>query len=444
MDQFTTTSKLKHIEHLVAHLRVPLYRNGYLLMLNAVATSGLGVAYWMLAARFYSAEVIGLNSALLAALTLLSGIGQLSLNGALVRFVPVAGQKTPALVGYTYLLCALFAAVLSLLFGLLAGVWSPTLRFLSEQPLFLSLFVGLSVAWCIFALQDSVLTGLRQTHWIVVENVTFAVLKIVLLLIFATVSPQFGILASWAVPVILTLTPLNLLIARHLIPRHMSATAGQEAQVTVAQTARYVAGNYPAWLFYLASTTLLPIMVADQLGTRANAFFYLPWTIATSLYLVALNMMVSLTVEAAADQTRLTLYCYRALVQSLRLVVPLVVTLLLGAPYILLVFGLEYARESTGLLQILALAAIPNTLIALYIAYARVLNQWWAVISVQGVVCILALGLSFTLLRFGIIGVGIAWLTAQTVVAAFVSLSQLYSALRAGRALHILTYRQVD
>lgn len=51
--------------------------------------------YWVLAARFYSAEMVGLSSAALSAMLLLSGISQLSLNSVLVRFVPQALQRVP-------------------------------------------------------------------------------------------------------------------------------------------------------------------------------------------------------------------------------------------------------------------------------------------------------------------------------------------------------------
>src|SRR5437016_588970 len=48
---------------LVAHLRLPLFRNGYALLFGSAATSGLGLLYWVFAARFYPAELVGINSA---------------------------------------------------------------------------------------------------------------------------------------------------------------------------------------------------------------------------------------------------------------------------------------------------------------------------------------------------------------------------------------------
>ena len=41
---------------LITHLRTPLYRNGYALVLSSATTSVLGVAYWILAARTYTPD----------------------------------------------------------------------------------------------------------------------------------------------------------------------------------------------------------------------------------------------------------------------------------------------------------------------------------------------------------------------------------------------------
>ena len=40
-----------HAERLLAHVRLPIYRNAYALVLSSATTSGLGVVYWTLAAR---------------------------------------------------------------------------------------------------------------------------------------------------------------------------------------------------------------------------------------------------------------------------------------------------------------------------------------------------------------------------------------------------------
>jgi len=403
---------------LSAHVRAPLFRNGYALLFSGAVTSGLGLLYWALAARLYPAEIVGLNSALLSAMLLLSGMGQLSLNNVLVRFVPVAGKQTQRLLVYAYTASAVAAIVFSIVFVLGIEIWSPSLRFLQESPLWQWAFGIAILSWCIFSLQDSVLTGLRQTVWVPVENTVFAVLKIVLLVLFAHSLTRVGIFGSWTVPVVLSLVPVNVLIFRRLLPKRAAATEDETVAPQVSQILRYVGGNYIGTLFFLVYTNLLPIIVANGAGAEATAYFYLPWTISSGLQLIAINLATSMTVEAALDQQALGSYCRRALNQALRLLVPLVIVIFLGAPWFLQIFGAKYAAEGTALLRWLSLAAIPNVVVVLALGLARVQNRAALIAGIQGAICLMALILTEALLpEFGITGVGLAWMISQTVAA---------------------------
>jgi LysM repeat protein len=102
--------------------------------------------------------------------------------------------------------------------------------------------------------------------------------------------------------------------------------------------------------------------------------------------------------------------------------------MLLGAPYLLQLFGRAYADEGAGLLRLLALGALPNLVNMLYLSVARVRNRVGVIVTVQAALCTLALALSYPLLHwYGIMGVGIAWLSSQTLVAAGITLARLRS-----------------
>src|SRR3954454_15625115 len=213
MAKTTATLKILSVQRLVAHARTPLFRNGYALMLSAAATSGLGVVYWMLATRYYSADVVGLNSAVISAMLLVAGVAQLSLVSVITRFLPRAGRATGRLVGAAYALTLSVAALAGLLFVLGVRLWSPALAFLGASPLFALWFVLATMAWCIFTLQDSVLAGMKQAVWVPIENTIFAVAKIALLL-FAWPAARYGIFASWTLPGAAVLLPITYLIFR--------------------------------------------------------------------------------------------------------------------------------------------------------------------------------------------------------------------------------------
>ncbi|MEZ4863305.1 MAG: hypothetical protein R3C14_18455 [Caldilineaceae bacterium] len=421
------------VTQLLAHIQLPLYRNGYALLLSGILSSGLGMLYWLLAARLYSAAIVGLNSAVISAMMLLAGLAQLSLNGALVRFLPRAGQKTRPLVGYAYLVSIGLTVLMGLLFGLGYQRWAPSLNDFFDTPAIFPFFIASIAVWCIFALQDSVLTGLRQAPWVPLENMVVALLRILLLLLFAHLSPQIGIFIAWMAPTLLSLAPINFLIFRRFIPQHISAN--HTPAFALAQLVKYVTGNYFGTIFFLAYTTLLPIIVTQRVGAKANAYFYIPWMIATGLQLIAANMTTSLTVEAVHDERQIGIYCYRILRQSMRMLILPVLLIVLIAPWILRIFGATYASEGTLLLRLLALATLPNVLIMLYLSFVRVQNQIKGVILTQGALCVLLLGLSYTLLpHYGIIGVGIAALVSQSVTAILVMVTPLRPLLYQGRS----------
>lgn len=422
---------------LLVHLRTPLYRNGYALLLSAAASSGLGMVYWLLAAHFYPAATVGLNAAAIAALMLLSGLSQFSLNSALVRFLPEAGGRAHRFVGFTYLVSLAIAAALGLLFSRGLAWWAPALRSFLEPPIAVLLFTLSIMVWSIFALQDSVLTGLRQTAWVPVENVLVAVGKIVLLWLFATPFPVYGLFAAWIIPAAVSLLPVNLLLFWRLIPQHAQNRAGRYRPRLAAELIRYLLGNYVGVLFFLAATTLLPLLVTNLAGASANAYFSMPWLIATALQLIAVNLTTSLTVEVTHDEQKLSVYCYRIFVQGVRILAPLVLLLLIASTPILRSFGDAYAAEGATLLRLLALAALPNLLVMLYISLARIQNRAGDVMLVQGALCLLLLGLSYWWLPvYGIKSVGFAALISQGVVAALILLTRLRPILSQGRLLN--------
>jgi O-antigen/teichoic acid export membrane protein len=407
------------VGRLLAHVRAPLNASSYALMLSSGLTSALGLLYWSLATRLYSATDVGLGAALLSAMTLAAGVAQLSLVSVMNRYLPRAGGASLRLVGGAYALSLTAGALSALAFALLAPIWSPALAFLGERPGWLFWFVAATMSWCIFTLQDSVLAGLRQTLWIPLENTLFSLAKIALLLLFAASLPGAGIFASWTIPGALVLLPVNLLIFRRLLPRHREATRAIAEPLAPRTLAAYAASNYLGSLVSLAATTLLPLVVVNRLGAEANAYFAQPWLIASSLQLVAGNVSISLTVAAASEPGRLRSYAARAFRQCARLLLPLALLIIAGAPFLLQVFGPEYAARGSLLLRLLALGALPNMVVMLAISVARVQGRGGEIVAIQLALSALVLGLSLLLIGpYGISGVGLAYLLGQSLVAA--------------------------
>ncbi|MGE5138183.1 MAG: hypothetical protein ACM3JD_01865, partial [Rudaea sp.] len=309
------------------------------------------------------------------------------------------------------------------------------LSFLVATPWSMIWFILATATGSVFLMQDGALTGLRQAVWVPIENTTFALAKIALLIVFAGSFREYGLFASWTIPAAVLILPVNWLIFKRLLARHEKDTREIAAPVIPSQIASYVGGNYIGSLFLLGYTKVLPLMVIQLAGSRASAYFYLPWVVATSLQLVSQNMSVSMVVESVIDEDKRSSLLRRALTHTLRLMVPVVLILAAGAPFALRIFGSDYAEQGGLLLQLLSLAIIPNVFFVLFVGLSRVQHRIGQIVVAQASVAILTLALSYALLpRMGIAGVGLAWLLAQTLAAAAAYITVLRPVLRKHKA----------
>jgi O-antigen/teichoic acid export membrane protein len=430
----TTPSGAAPRRGLPRHLSDPLYRTGYLLMIGGGVGSLLGFLFWTLAARRYAPHVVGVNSAALSAMMLVSGVCQLGLNAVLVRYVPVAGDRARALIMRSYAVTICLSLVFGALAALTSGTWSPSLRFLADDPAWLVGFTFATAVWTVFTLQDSVMTGLQAPHWVPIENSLFAAAKVILLLGVASLAPVAGPFIAWNAPVGVAVVLITALIFRRLLRARRRGAVG--LPVARRQLLRLAAGNSIASLFSLPVAFLMPVVVADATNPTTTAYFYAPWMIASAMQLVALNTATSLTLEGALDVAQLRQLLRRSVIHTMRMVVPIAAVAILAAPVILGAFGARYEHAGVPVLRWLALATIPNAVVALGLAVARLQHRGGVLVAIQVAECVPLFGLTAVLLTSsGIVGVGIAFLASQTAVAV-VLLASLLRPLLQSPAVH--------
>ena len=417
----------------IGHVRTPLYLNAYSLIASNAITSALGLVYWSIAARMYPVATMGASSAVISMMLFLSGVAQLNLRVALFRLIPEAGAAAGRLIGGAYALVLVLSGLVALLvFGgamVLGSPWTSISELAS--PLGLLLLVAGTMAWSVFNLQDGVLAGLRRTPWVPVENGAYAVAKIVVLVMVATVLPTAGIVTSWIVPSLVLVVVVSIVLAFRWVPTHVSRQAGRAPRMARRRLLSFVAADSVGALFALAASTLLPVIVVAQAGATQGAYFAIAWTIVMALTLVPVNMAASMTVETIHAGADLATETRRLTIHVARLLVPLLVVLEIAAPWILHIFGPEYAANATDTLRLAMLGLVPFAANAIYLAAARIRGQGRRILLIQASVAVLTLGGSLLLLRSaGIFGVAIAWPLAQALVAAVVVPAGLWPLLR--------------
>ena len=355
-------------------LSVPLYRNAYALMANTAGNSILGLLYWVLAARTFPDAAVGRGNALISLMMLVSTFTQLNWSGALIRFLPRAGRSARQMLLTAYLMATGLAAVAA------AAVMAYChFARAPDDPLYVSAgvavwFVVATVAWSVFNLQDAALTGMRSAVWVPLENGVYGLVKLVLLVVVARTSLSDGVFASWTIPVIALLVPVNLLLFRRILPRH--ASAEPDAPPPGRRVlARYMAGDYAAQAFTQLSSTFLPVLVVSLLGAAQGAYYLPAQTAFAAMGMLATAITSSLVVEAARDE-QATHRLARAMLRRICvLVLPAGAFVGLAAPWLLELFGSQYRAGATTVLQLMMLSLLPRVPVALYVTKCRLDNR---------------------------------------------------------------------
>jgi O-antigen/teichoic acid export membrane protein len=410
---------------LASRLRVqasdPLLRSAYSLMASVAATAVLGVVFWVAAARLYDADVVGRDAALIAAMMELSTICQLNLVNAVTRFLPSLEQGTARALLGAYALSGAAALVTGAAFVAGAPVISDEFRFLTEDWGMGALYVLAQILWTWFMLEDAALTALRRAPWVPVENGAFAALKLAALPLLLALGVAHGVFLASVLPVILLLVPINLFLFRRAIPEHLRTqrpTGSVLRRLGRRRLVRFVAQDYGATVLAQASATALPLLVVALLGSTANAYFYIPYTIVVTFNMLFFSATTSLVVEGALAEHQIQALAARIARRFVPLLVCGAGVLVAAAPLIMLPFGDDYVREGTPVLRILACGCVFRAATVLYIGIARLHGRGSRILTVEAAQMALLLGGAAALgSTLELEGIALSWLGATAIVA---------------------------
>jgi O-antigen/teichoic acid export membrane protein len=387
-----------------------LVQNAVALMISSVGSAILGVAFWGTAAHLATATAVGRMSAEITAMILLATLAQLSFGTIFERFLPVAGAETKRFVLRAYVMCVTCGLVVTSIYAFSGLAHS----YLPSAFVWRALFVVAVVLWTIFALQDSVLIGLRASRWVPLENILFGAMKLALLPILIATSPDQGIFLAWTIPVIVTLIAVNWYIFRKRIPEHM--LKAQTESLPQSKELIVLAGAQYATLLYSTITpALVTLIVIQRLGAVANAHYFIPGLITGSLSVFLLSVYKSFVVEAASEPHALRHHTNMAIGTMSAVTVPSVLIGVIFAPFILRLVGSTYATHNTITLLRMLLLSLPLSAVSIFYSAFAWLDRrvWW--LAVRDVISVAVFfGVLFSLIdRHGILAIGVASLVTS-------------------------------
>lgn len=406
------------------HLREPLYRNAYALMLNTVLTSALGFLFWAIAARTNPPEHIGLASASVSATGLLASVANAGLGFGVIRYLPgMRGEGRSELVSSIFFLAGISAAACATIYLLGLKHWSPSLGFLLENPLFGAGFIGFVILATWTSLTDNVFVAQRSAQHALYKNVSGNSLKLFLPLLVAKLRwGAFGLYSCFGAAYV-----VSTLIGLYLLPR----TGEEPVKLRLlrrptmpGEVLRYSLAVYAAGFLQSAPTLILPIMVANLLGGEANAYFYICWAMVGLLLTVPGALSTSFFAEGSHEASAVREQALRCFAESVALLLPAIAGFaLLGKPF-LRAFGPAYARYGFPVLCVLSMASLPYAVIAPYITVLRINKRTKDLTAISALIFATSVGMCYAgITSFGLIGAAIGWLLAQATVAAIVALA---------------------
>jgi O-antigen/teichoic acid export membrane protein len=294
-DARTISALWRNATRLLGAANRQIFANASALMGTMVVTSGFGALYWLLAARLFTTEVIGLSGASIAMMSLLGNAGMLGLGTLLIGELPRQRGEESALVATALAVSGLVGGLLGALFAVGAPLLAPNLRALSASPATVALFalgVGLTSATMVL---DQALIGLLRGSLQLWRNAGFAVAKLIVL---ALVALQLGgeswltIYATWAVGHLLSLVGLGGYAAwRGLRPAWHALRPRWALLRRFGRAALWHHGlNMALQLPGLA----LPVLVTGILSATDNAYYYASSIVATPFFYGTLALVTAL------------------------------------------------------------------------------------------------------------------------------------------------------
>jgi hypothetical protein len=393
------------------------------LMANTISTAGLGIAFWAVAARTVSAGTVGRDSALINVLLALSAICQLNMIDSLIRFLPtVAPDRRARTVAIAYGVSAVAALIGGSIFVIVAPRVSHQLAFLRTDGSLALIFAASTIVWGVFNLEDAALTAMRRTSWVLAENTTFSIAKIVILPILIAIGVKHGVFIAWVLAPLLLVPLINWLLFTRVLPPERDPHPPRADDPTGpplgrALIVRFLALDYVAFFLRIGGYAAIPLIVLTRLGGEGNAYFSIPFSLVAALDLLFYNVTTSLTVEGARDIARAGELARLVIRRFLVLEAPFAVLVVIAAPLLLLPYGTAYSHRGAGALRILALSLVPRAVIYLFEALTRLRARGAPILLTEaGIFVLAAVGAAVLSGPLGVQGAALGWLGANTLI----------------------------
>lgn len=381
-----------------------MFRSSFFLLASTVTTAGLSLLFWVVVARFYPAEQVGLATSLISATSLLAYLSMFGLNSTLIRFpaddAARDGQITQSMALVVLVSCAAAGVYL------LGLPWfGHKLLFIRDHPHLAVLFVVFCSCAAVNLLVKAVFISARMAQYnVLFDGVLQGLAKIaapIALVGFGAV----GIVGSAGIGYVVAVAAALLLLRRRLGFRFDFRSRGTRLR----EQLRFSVASYVSSLINLAPVLVTPLIVLQKLGASEAGYYFVAFQIAALLNSVSTAVGEAVFAEVSSDESRFGELLRRSAKIIAAVQIPAITVVASGSGLLLLVFGAGYASAARGLLSVLAVAALAvalNTWACFGLKLAQRMKQ---LITANVILAGTTIGLSALWAPRGLIWVGYAW-----------------------------------
>lgn len=384
-----------------------LYRNSIYLMASTLILAVLGFFFWVINARIYTTEQIGIATTIISICSLITNFSILGLRTTIIRYLPTSKQKNAKINTSINLiaLASLFSAII-FLFGI--PFFSPVLIFIQRNIIFSLLFIISIIFSSLSQFLEGVFIAYRSSGYVFLKNAIWSVCKLIFpfLLLFLG---SYGIFLSFSFANILAV-----IICLFVLGYKFKYSYKPSINIRIIRlVAKLSFGNYLSGFFSIFPSLLLPLIITNNIGPKESAFFYIDMMIANLLYIIPLATTQSLFAELSYDKNSLREHLKKATILiSLLMGIGIFTTIFFGN-IILQVFGKSYSDSGFHFLQLLALSGIFIAINCIGSTILNVKKKIKLLVVTNMLTAALIIIFSLLFIRFGLTGIGFAWMLGQ-------------------------------
>jgi len=152
-------------------------------------------------------------------------------------------------------------------------------------------------------------------------------------------------------------------------------------------------------------------MITQIINPETTAYYYIAMMIASLLFVIPQATTQSLFAEGSYNEKEIKIQIKKSIkIISALMISEILITIFFGE-YILLLFGQEYLANGLLFLQILAVSGIFISINSIFGTLLRVKKRIKNLAAINIFNAVLVLGLGYSLIDKGLLGIGISWIT---------------------------------